>query len=77
MKLYGREDIDLIEELGPEQPRHTDDPEQPVVRYRALIRQTGHPVVVRKFPQGDQRFRRAVELSKRVWYDQIILYRCV
>ena len=68
LKLYGREDIDLLEELGPEpQWPPPEENERPVVRYRAQLRQTGSAVVVRRFPCADQRFSAAVAISKKIW----------
>ncbi|TFK91060.1 hypothetical protein K466DRAFT_563161 [Polyporus arcularius HHB13444] len=71
LKLFGREDIDLLEELEPEVP-WPDADETRVMRYRAELRQSGSIVVIRRFPRNDDRFRRAVEVSKRIWHPYIV-----
>ena len=65
MRLYGREDLVLIEELGPESP--IDDTGECPVRYRARVRATGNGVIVRRFPQANEQFRAAVDTAKKVW----------
>lgn len=70
MKLFGREDIDLLDEIGPELQWPSLD-QEPVVRYRAELRETGGVVIVRKYPRADHRFRAAVELSKQIWYTDL------
>ena len=65
MRLFGREDLALLEELGPESP--TDETGNCPVRYRARMRATGNRVIIRRFPQANERFRAAVDMAKKVW----------
>ena len=68
MKLFGREDVDLVEELGPEMRWPTPCCEEdPVIRYRARLRPNGSAVVVRRFARSDERFDAAVALAKQIW----------
>ncbi|KAI0708029.1 hypothetical protein C8Q76DRAFT_138614 [Earliella scabrosa] len=72
LKLFGREEVDLLEEIGPEAQWPVAVNREPVMRYRAELRQTGRLVVVRRFPRADDRFRAAVELSERIWHPYIV-----
>ncbi|RPD56453.1 hypothetical protein L227DRAFT_508624 [Lentinus tigrinus ALCF2SS1-6] len=75
LKLFGREDIDLLDDLGPEvqwPATSGSSDEGPVKRYRAQLRQSGSVVVVRMFPRNNSWFRGAVELSKRIWHPYIV-----
>ncbi|TFK82513.1 hypothetical protein K466DRAFT_666468, partial [Polyporus arcularius HHB13444] len=66
MRLFGRDDIELIEliEKGPL--------EQPGQRYKARLRNSGGLVVVRHFSRPDARFRKEVESAKSIWHPHML-----
>ncbi len=66
MRLFGRDDLELIEELDPESP--VDASGAQPVRYKARLRSDNSLVVVRRFPRLDARFRDEVEVGKSIWY---------
>ncbi|TFK82508.1 hypothetical protein K466DRAFT_500181 [Polyporus arcularius HHB13444] len=69
MRLFGRDDLELIEELDPESP--VDASGAQPVRYKARLRSDNSLVVVRRFPRLDARFRDEVEVGKSIWHPNV------
>ncbi|KAI0697301.1 hypothetical protein C8T65DRAFT_582800 [Cerioporus squamosus] len=69
MRLFARDDLELIEELDPESPIDASG-ERPA-RYKAKIRSDGRLVVVRRFPHLDDRFRDEVKVGKSIWHPNV------
>ncbi|RPD71417.1 hypothetical protein L226DRAFT_468657 [Lentinus tigrinus ALCF2SS1-7] len=69
MRLFGRDDLELIEELDPESPIE-ESGERPV-RYKARLRSSGSLVVVQRFPRSDDKFRDEVNIGKSIWHPNV------
>ncbi|KAI1786970.1 hypothetical protein LXA43DRAFT_975495 [Ganoderma leucocontextum] len=73
MRLYARDDIELVEELGSEDTA-VEPGEEPVVQFRARICQTGRSVTVRRFARPRERIRDAIATVKKLWHPNIIFH---
>ncbi|KAI0808014.1 hypothetical protein C8Q74DRAFT_1313610 [Fomes fomentarius] len=69
LRLLGRDDIELLEDLGPESP--IDESGERPTRYRARLCATGSVVTVRRFPRADDRFQAEVETAKKIWHPNV------
>ena len=67
MRLYARDEVELVEELGVEDAR-MEPGEEPVVQFSARLCATGRSVTVRRFPQPGKKFRDAIATAKKIWY---------
>ena len=67
MRLFGREDLELLEELDPESP--VGESGESAVRYKARLRFGDRGLVtVRRFPRPDDKFHHEVEVGRDIWY---------
>ncbi|TBU53411.1 hypothetical protein BD310DRAFT_981142 [Dichomitus squalens] len=71
LRLYGREDLELVEELETENTGVMPG-EQPVTRFRARICETGREVTVRRFPRPGRKFRDAIDTVKKIWHPNVV-----
>ncbi len=67
MRLYARDEVELVEELGSENTE-VEPGEEPVVQFSARLWQTGRSLTVRRFARPGKRFRDAVATAKKIWY---------
>lgn len=69
MRLYARDEVELVEELGVEDAGvEPGEVPEPVVQYSARICATGRSVTVRRFPQPGKKFTDAIATAKKIWY---------
>ncbi|KAH9884953.1 hypothetical protein C8Q73DRAFT_660513 [Cubamyces lactineus] len=73
--VFSKEEISLVRELDPSQEAATYEEGVPeserIVRWQARIRSTKESVIVAKFPRRDERFRAAIELSKKTMHPHV------
>ena len=67
MRLYARDEVELVEEIGTENMAAVEPGEEPVVQFRARLCQTGRNVTVRRFSQPGSKFKDAVATAKKIW----------
>ena len=67
MRLYGRDEVELVEEIGVEDSGTEPGEEGRVVQYSARICESGKPVTVRLFQQPAKKFRDAIAIAKKIW----------
>ena len=72
MRLYGRDEIELVEDLGPDPPTDNDgtgemSTAQPTTRFLARVCATGRNVTVRRFSRPDASFKNALGVAKKIW----------
>ena len=66
MRLYSRDEVELVEELGTESTE-VEPGEEPVVQFSARLCQTGRNVTVRRFSQPGRKFKDAIATAKKIW----------
>ncbi|KAH9945874.1 uncharacterized protein BXZ73DRAFT_95392 [Epithele typhae] len=78
MRLYGRDELELIEDLGPD-PKSNEEPHAgssddstTTSRFVARVLQTGRNVTVRRFTRPDNTFSNAVGVAKKIWHPNIV-----
>lgn len=69
MRLYGRDELELIDELGPDPPDavNAEGSVQPSTRFLARVCATGRDVTIRRYSRPDPSFKDAVSMAKKIW----------
>ncbi|KAI0328218.1 hypothetical protein GY45DRAFT_1372563 [Cubamyces sp. BRFM 1775] len=75
MMVFSKEEISLVRELDLSEEAAMYEERVPeserIVRWQARIRKTKESVIVAKFPCRDERFRAAIELSKKTMHPHV------
>ncbi|KAM5536543.1 hypothetical protein V8D89_009820 [Ganoderma adspersum] len=72
MRLYGRDEVELVEEIGVEDAGAEPGEGGPVVQFRARLCESGRSVTVRRFPQPGKKFRDAIAIAKKIWHPNVV-----
>ena len=70
MRLYGRDELELVDDLGPDPVPDgvsTELSVQPSTRFLARVCATGRNVTIRRYPRPDTTFKDAISVAKKIW----------